>query len=156
MLIKKILLIVIVLTGLAGSFVIASTLNNVIQNSDQIPKIQLDDNLIPTATKDPVDIIEASISENILSISVKFSGGCTEHQFSLIGGQLFMESAPVKFGAILSHNANGDVCEALIHKTLNFDLTPLKEFYHQSYPMDSENTILICLEGYNNTITYSF
>ena len=75
---------------------------------------------------DPIYVHEAFIDGNCLQIKVSYSGGCKEHIIDLVRIQL----SPTNTSAIplfeISHNANGDMCEAYFTKELRFDLTPLK------------------------------
>ena len=79
---------------------------------------------------DPFSLQGATIRENTLTIDLQHGGGCAEHEYELFmspGG--FLESFPVQANLYLRHNANGDVCRALIRKELTFDLTPIGDLY---------------------------
>jgi len=83
--------------------------------------------------RDPVNITDARIHGDRLELTVQFSGGCKEHRFFLYGWRGFSKSKPVQADLFLSHNANDDSCEALLTGNVQFDLTPLKELYWQTY-----------------------
>jgi hypothetical protein len=86
-----------------------------------------------TASRDPVTILGATVTEDLLSVDVRYGGGCAEHAFSLHHSGIFRESYPVHTDMTLAHDAGGDACRALIQRTLEFDLTPVKTLYQRSY-----------------------
>ncbi len=100
---------------------------NINRDSNQII---LDQTAYSNALQDPYNIINVTLEADILTIAVRYGGGCADHYFSLIGSTAFMESYPVQLNILLSHNANGDNCEALFMKELVFDLSPIKKLYH--------------------------
>lgn len=67
---------------------------------------------------------------------------------------IFLESLPVKADVLLTHNANNDLCEALILQELKFDLSPLKEEYQTSYSDETNGSIIIRLRDVNNENGY--
>ena len=87
-------------------------------------------------------IDEVAIDADTLEIVVTYPGGCEEHEFQLIAWSYFMESYPVQANILLSHNANGDTCEAAITEELRFDLSPLKWEYQDAYQVESDTIIL--------------
>ncbi len=95
--------------------------------------IMIDDFTLIDLIGDPLQINSVSIFGDNLTISVSYSGGCKEHDFGLFAGRAFMESNPVQAQLIFAHNAHGDECEAWITKTLNFNLSPLKDVYKNNY-----------------------
>jgi hypothetical protein len=105
--------------------------------------------------RDPITIDSATISGNALTIVVRYGGGCRDHILALLLSRAFMESHPVQIGARLSHNAKSDACDALITKTLTFDLTRLKQRYQASYGR-APATILINLSGLGRQLRYAF
>lgn len=70
-------------------------------------------------------INKISISDNIMTINLSFSGGCKEHDFQLIGSEMVMKSYPAKRPVVLLHHSNGDECEKLITKEIQFDISNL-------------------------------
>jgi hypothetical protein len=73
------------------------------------------------------------IIDDMLVLQVEYGGGCREHRFALHLDGFFRESNPVQTGAVVSHDAQGDACRALVRETLTFDLTPLKQLWQRSY-----------------------
>ena len=90
----------------------------------------LDD--IPLYTDD-LTIKEIGLTGSILYFKVEYAGGCMEHEFGLYGLSAFLESDPAQASVYLSHNANGDDCEALQTSELEFSLEPLRDEYEKAY-----------------------
>lgn len=82
---------------------------------------------------DAYELVEASVDGDVLTLQVRYGGGCREHRFALVVTRLFMESHPVQVPARLSHDAGGDLCRALLQETLRFDLGPVKRAYQDTY-----------------------
>jgi hypothetical protein len=86
---------------------------------------------------DRVEITAAAIEEDSLRLAVQYGGGCAEHRFALVFGDAWMESYPVQVSALLSHDANGDNCRALLTGRIAFSLVPLRDAYRRAYRTDS-------------------
>lgn len=97
------------------------------------PIILTDDPIPGDLPADPANIESVSIAGDFIRLAVSYSGGCRKHGFKLFGSTGFMESYPVQARLFLSHDANGDMCEALIMDELVFDLSPLKRSYKRAY-----------------------
>lgn len=83
---------------------------------------------------DEFDLNSVQISDDILSLSASYGGGCRRHFFFLyMSPNAFMESEPVQVNLYLQHVANDDMCEAYITRELEFDLTPLSDLYKNVY-----------------------
>jgi hypothetical protein len=91
---------------------------------------------------DRLEFHEVRIAQDTLIATVSFSGGCREHRFALAFANVFMESHPVQVQGIIAHDADGDLCRALLGRTLRFDLTPLKRAYQANYRRASDTIIL--------------
>ncbi|MFY9151327.1 MAG: NigD-like C-terminal domain-containing protein [Prolixibacteraceae bacterium] len=78
--------------------------------------------------EDPYQISEAKLSGDCLIITLKYSGGCKDHQvdLALILPECATPPLPVPTFEI-RHNANDDLCEALITKEYSFDISGIKE-----------------------------
>lgn len=76
---------------------------------------------------DRFEINSFEISGDCLSLSVSYSGGCKKHQFKMIRGYDRCATPPVPPPMFyITHNANGDMCEAYPTKNISFDLTSLQ------------------------------
>ncbi len=96
---------------------------------------------------DPFTIMSTEVIGDTLDVLVQYSGGCVEHDFRLVCYGSWMESLPVQVGILLSHNAYDDNCDAIITKTLRFNLTPLRNEYNRSYPNSPGIIIMVLRYG---------
>ncbi len=71
---------------------------------------------------DPLTIKQVRISLNTLLVDVEYGGGCKYHAIELYTDKMLMKSNPAQMNLWLSHDGNGDNCEALISETMKFDL----------------------------------
>jgi hypothetical protein len=92
---------------------------------DSIDDISLD--------KDAAEITEVGFDPGAIRLTVRHSGGCKRHYFKLYGSSSFAKSDPPQAEIYLSHNGNGDMCEAIVGGALVFDLGPLEEAYIQAF-----------------------
>jgi hypothetical protein len=98
----------------------------------------------------------ATITEDTLNINASYGGGCEEHQLTLVVSELFLESFPVQIPVSLSHNANGDTCEAWLTDDYSFDLTPIKTMYQEAYQQEAGTIILRLKDTQNVELIYEF
>ncbi|MBD3290947.1 hypothetical protein GF337_19225 [candidate division KSB1 bacterium] len=82
---------------------------------------------------DTADISKAEVEGRYLTLTVSYSGGCKEHEFALFGWSGFAKSNPPQAEVFLSHNANGDMCEAYLTEEIKFDLLPLQHAYQKIF-----------------------
>jgi hypothetical protein len=75
---------------------------------------------------DAYNIDSLKVNEDILSIFVQYSGGCQPHVFDLYNNGIATRSIPPQTTIILKHNANKDMCRALISQELKFNISKLK------------------------------
>ncbi|MEM1125014.1 MAG: hypothetical protein AAGI71_00060 [Bacteroidota bacterium] len=81
---------------------------------------------VGTLVGDAYWIEEAGIEGDSLRLRVSHSGGCRTHTFALYSTGPVYFSDPPQADVFLAHDADGDLCEALIGEDLAFDLTPLR------------------------------
>jgi hypothetical protein len=103
---------------------------------------------------DPLQFESVRVVGDTLVARVSFGGGCREHRFALVFATYFMESMPVQMRGVLSHDAAGDPCRALLGRELRFDLSPLKERYRVSYGRQSSTIVL--RGNWPGTLEYRF
>lgn len=82
---------------------------------------------------DPATIDSAAIAGDVLQLHLTHGGGCRTHVFGLHTSGVFLESEPVQVPVQLSHDADNDMCRALVRPVVRFDLTALRELYKKSY-----------------------
>lgn len=83
--------------------------------------------------KDMLNVNEISLEKDLLTFSVGHSGGCREHFIELFAFKEIAKSDPAQVTVTLSHNSNGDMCEAYVTRKIQFDLLPLKQFLKNNY-----------------------
>jgi hypothetical protein len=111
---------------------------------------------------DPLLLRDYVLDGSVLSLDVEYGGGCATHELDLVAWGGWLESFPVQVNVLLTHESYGDPCEALIRRTLQFNLIPLREDYEASYGagVPGETTIILRLNvpdgGELRTIEYSF
>jgi hypothetical protein len=88
--------------------------------------ILFDDSSKIDISTDALNLTKASIRNDLLTLTVGYSGGCKEHEFQLFVWKGIAKSNPPRAELLLSHNGNGDLCEAYITQELKFDLTAFK------------------------------
>ena len=109
---------------------------------------------------DPFALNSASVTGNVLTISVSYSGGCRSHEFVLTAAESFQESSPVQLPMVLTHEDNDDPCEAYPTEQRRFDLTPIEERYQAAYGGQDSGTVLLLLQplplAQNQPLVYQF
>ena len=98
----------------------------------------------------------ATITDDTLDISASYSGGCEDHQFTLVVSDTFLESFPVQLHVSLAHNANGDTCEAYPTNNYRFDLTTIKTMYQEAYRQEAGTIILRLKDAPDGELVYEF
>ena len=103
---------------------------------------------------DRFQLSAASITGDTLAVTVSYSGGCRDHQFTLVASASFLESDPVQLEVALAHNANGDPCRGWLTENHLFSLVPIKERFQSQY-QDSGRIVLL-LEDAPDELLYEF
>ena len=104
---------------------------------------------LPEST-DAVKINKASISGNIMTLEVTYTGGCKEHRFELIGREMISKSLPPIRSVKLVHTGNGDDCTTTITHPVKFDIRDL------AYKQEAGSEIMLKVEGVEDRLLYSF
>lgn len=105
---------------------------------------------------DAYELSRATITDDTLTITVSYGGGCEAHQFTLVASDSFLDSFPVQLNVSLAHNANGDACEAWITEAYHFDLTPIKTLYQEVYRQEVGTIILRLENSPTEELVYEF
>ncbi len=95
---------------------------------------------------DAYELDAATITDDMLTITASYGGGCRTHQFILVTSAEFMESNPVQLSVSIAHNANDDLCRRRVTEDYDFDLTPVKMMYQDSYG-EHTGTIILRLDN---------
>lgn len=129
---KNIILTLILITSLLWGCKNASvSTNGDIQTSNEI--ILFHNSPGPDFYNNFAIIDTASITGDTLILVVSYSGGCRTHDFRLFGSRSIIKTNPPQAEIYLSHNFNADMCEAWMTEIIKFDLTPLKNYYLQTF-----------------------
>lgn len=92
------------------------------QTMNDVRSIIIQDDFTP-GESDAFSILSAEVNGDILSLLVSYGGGCRDHEWEMYTNNRYGKSYPPKLNIFLKHNANGDMCKALLRDTLKFDLT---------------------------------
>ncbi len=103
-----------------------------------------------------------SLSGDILTTYLHYSGGCHLHTYDLYWTpNSFLESEPVQVNLYLSHNGYNDPCDAVISESPSFDISRIRQSYTEGY--GTPGKILLNVYGYFDdepdekiTILYEF
>ncbi len=96
-----------------------------VEELDCAPFINLNSSNSDSLPNDPIYLHKAFIDGCCIQIKVSYSGGCKEHTINLVRIPLSETDTTDISTFEISHNANGDMCEAYFTKELRFDLKPL-------------------------------
>ncbi len=75
---------------------------------------------------DSFRLLESNVEGDNLILLVQYGGGCREHEWKLKTNGAYAKSLPPQITLNLEHNANSDMCRALVTDTLKFNLEPLR------------------------------
>lgn len=101
----------------------------ILQNSNACPKyVELNFSNYNSLKTDPVTLISTKIDGDCLILTLQYGGGCKEHQIDLALIQPECGTPPLPPPTFeIRHNANDDVCKALITKEYSFDISGIRE-----------------------------
>jgi hypothetical protein len=85
---------------------------------------------------DALTITAATIDGDTLTLVVNHGGGCERHDYALYGCSATIKTNPLGVDMRLSHNANGDMCDAFLTDTLRFSLAPVRHSWKQQTGQD--------------------
>jgi len=101
-------------------------------------------------TTDPLTIDTVLVEGNTMFIHVNYGGGCTTHEFELIGSPLLAKSYPPIRTLQLVHRANNDLCLAMVQNIIEVDISPLVETQKEG------NEIFFVIEGWKQRIHHTY
>jgi len=96
------------------------------------------------------DIDSTAVAADTLLVYVNYGGGCKEHDFFLFGSTAWEESDPPVMSMVIIHDGHWDMCYALIHKTLRFDLSPIRDWQGRS------GTVIIGVKDAPDYVLYHY
>lgn len=96
-------------------------------------------------------IHDVSLNDNVLRLSIGYTGGCAKHNFELVGSEMISKSLPPIRSIKLIHTTIDDEsCKRAMFDTLYFDLSNL------AYQKTNGSVIKLNLEGLKEQIVYTF
>lgn len=95
-----------------------------IQESNKYPSIQIVKDSASGFRAPDYDLLSSKITNDILTVTVKYGGGCRQHKFELRSNG---KPSGTVFDVILLHLTTDDHCRRLLSDTLQFDLSPLRK-----------------------------
>ncbi|MCF8278285.1 MAG: hypothetical protein K9J17_16275 [Flavobacteriales bacterium] len=109
-----------------GQNTVASEPAKVVAELPSIKPIIVDNTRKPRSEFD-FQLLDASTKGDILSVVVRYSGGCKEHDFNAYFSGAYAKSLPPQAIVELEHlNPDNDPCRSLVKDTFQFDLKPLR------------------------------
>jgi hypothetical protein len=93
---------------------------------DEIRKATVDAAADMGTTGSPYKVDSLSITGDVLSVFVNYSGGCKEHSFKLLSNGMYAKSMPPQLSLCLQHSGNDDQCRKLVMQELKFDVSDLR------------------------------
>lgn len=117
---------------------------------DSIQSLRIDPNFDQNAKNDPCTIESVTLKQDILEITVSYSGGCQQHNFDLVFNGMYKKSLPVKATIFLVHENKGDNCRSIVTQKLAFNIRSIRN------PAGKSGEVHITLDGWANMIPYSY
>lgn len=114
----------------------------------QVLPLKVIESFDEVVASDPIDIFDARIEGDTLKVDIGHSGGCAEHGYALWTTRASTRSLPSQHSVLLTHDANGDMCEAYLRRTLDFSLIPIRRL-HQG-----EKSVVVLLSEFDGRLEY--
>lgn len=118
--------------------------NNLQENSDVI---RVQDNLFLNAPNDDFEIIDASITDNNLNLTIVYGGGCGNIYYDLLTEHDYLDTTLIEKNIRLAFD-DKDNCEAALELKLSFNLTQIQA--------PNTNKIILNLSKWAEQIEYSY
>jgi len=107
-------------TTTTGSTTTASQTQTSVKSASVDPQADM------SVTGAAYNVDSISLSGDVLSVFVNYSGGCKDHSFELISNGMYAKSMPPQVSVILKHTNNGDNCRKLVMEELKFNVAALR------------------------------
>lgn len=119
-------------------------------------KLKIDTSGMFSRKSDSFDIESLSLQGDLLKLVVSFGGGCQAHTFDVwTDNSLSLDQPPV-IKLFISHDANGDRCEALLQQELLIDLSPIKAAFLKANPGQASGVVSVMVDNNGATVQYEF
>jgi hypothetical protein len=94
--------------------------------------------------------MSVKLSANILTLDIKYTGGCIGHDFQMIGSASIAKSMPPIRSIELIDTTTNDDCKKIIFETITIDISDL------SLQKTKGSEIYLALAGWPEKIKYIF
>ena len=111
------------------------------------PRISIVGNTDFMNNSDPFTILDANVSDDCLSLTIQYGGGCGDVEGSLFGRMVLSPNTSQLFSVLLFFDDNDD-CEALVQQTFDFDITPLQ--------ISGFDEVFLSIGGFDEGLTYLY
>lgn len=102
-------------------------------------------------TNDQFTVDNAVVDGDNLIMYVSYGGGCKDHEFKAYASDVYMKSMPPKLGLNIEHNANEDLCKAIVKDTITFDISTIK------YPgKDKDYKVVFTINNWKGNLVYEY
>lgn len=99
----------------------------------------------------PSTIFDAKVKDNVLRLSIGYTGGCTKHNFELIGNEMISKSLPpIRSMKLIHTTIDEEACKKEMFDTLYFNIANL------AYKKTNGSVIKLNLEGFKEQIVYTY
>jgi len=68
-----------------------------------------------------------SVSDDVLTIELRYKGGCGQHDFSLYSNNMLKKSLPPQIDVYLEHQKENETCKEEITQTFKYDISAIKK-----------------------------
>ena len=105
---------------------------------------------------DPYAIRSAELEGDTLFVGVEYSGGCSEHDFVACPSD-FREAVPLQMVLNLSHDSQGDTCEAIRSEVIAIDIAHIRRQHLAQYG-EANGRVSVTVQGPEGeqTVLYEF
>jgi hypothetical protein len=99
---------------------------------------------------DPFIIENVTIIQNMMQVTISYSGGCKQHDFEAYGSTTIAKSDPAIRNMVLIHKANEDSCMHSLTRKINFNIEEM------SYKKEKNSAIYLTIDGWKGKIKYDY
>lgn len=110
--------------------------------SEKVMEIEINPDFSPP---DRVDftIDSGRVKGKVLSLYLRYYGGCKEHDFQLVGTNYIKKSLPPQTELFLVHQTNSDSCYRPMQKVINFNLSKLETTEFEQIILDVNHQVYL-------------
>jgi hypothetical protein len=93
------------------------------------------------------------VKNKVLSLFVRYYGGCKNHDFQLVATNYIKKSLPPQTELFLVHDTKGDSCYRPLEKVINFNLSKLEASEFEDIILDVNHLVYINYQPNKQTPT---